>query len=159
MHHQRFQSVAAGRFRPVCVVPTILPTFRFHGGSRSTARPFSSAALVVTIYAIEHLDRHAQKAGGFPLVDASLHQPGRRGVSQRVRCYTPSKPASATALLKAVLTDLMGSPFRSTPDKQTHLERFWLLLMAMEELSVKTFGGPVATTRRTHGHGTQRGER
>jgi hypothetical protein len=37
---------------------------------------------------------------------------------------------------------------------QTHLEGFGVLLIALEELSVKTFGGPFATTRRPHGHGT-----
>jgi hypothetical protein len=41
--------------------------------------------MVMTINAIQHLDRHAEKARRFPFVDAVLHQPGRRGVPQRVR--------------------------------------------------------------------------
>src|SRR5262245_47158248 len=41
--------------------------------------------MVMTINAIKYLDRHAEKAGRLPLVDAVLHQPGRRGVAQGVR--------------------------------------------------------------------------
>ena len=41
--------------------------------------------MVMTVNAIKHLDRHAEKAGRLPFVDAVLHQPGRRGVTQGVR--------------------------------------------------------------------------
>jgi hypothetical protein len=42
---------------------------------------------------------------------------------------------------------------------QTHLERFGVLLMALEELSVKTFGGPFATLVILMVTAHQRGER
>jgi hypothetical protein len=41
--------------------------------------------MMVSVHAIEHLDRHSEKAGRFPFVDAGLHEPGRRGVPQGVR--------------------------------------------------------------------------
>jgi hypothetical protein len=37
--------------------------------------------VVMTINAIKHFDRHAEKAGRLPFVDTVLHQPGRRGVT------------------------------------------------------------------------------
>jgi hypothetical protein len=46
-----------------------------------------------------------------------------------------------------------GIPFNSARSENA-LERFGVLLMVLEELSVKIFDGPFATTRRTHGHGT-----
>ena len=41
--------------------------------------------MVMTVNPIKHLDRHAEKAGRLPFVDAILHQPGRGGVTQGVR--------------------------------------------------------------------------
>src|SRR5712691_3561015 len=41
--------------------------------------------MMMTVHAVNHLDGHSEKSGSFPIVDASLHQPSRCGVSQRMR--------------------------------------------------------------------------
>jgi hypothetical protein len=41
--------------------------------------------VMVTVNPIEHFNAHAQKSGGFPFVDASLHEPSRGCVTQSVR--------------------------------------------------------------------------
>jgi hypothetical protein len=42
--------------------------------------------MMVSIGALKHLEGHAKVACRRPEIDGSLHQPGRRGVAQRVRC-------------------------------------------------------------------------
>jgi hypothetical protein len=41
--------------------------------------------MVVAVDAGQHLDRHSEEPGGFPLVDAGPHQPRRCRMTQRVR--------------------------------------------------------------------------
>src|SRR4029079_15776312 len=41
--------------------------------------------VVMTVNPIKHLDRHAEKAGGFPFINAVLHEPGCRRVPQSMR--------------------------------------------------------------------------
>lgn len=59
--------------------------------------------VVMTINAIKHLDRHAEKAGRLPFVDTVLHEPGRRGVAQRVRTNSPAHLGQAQRGLESGL--------------------------------------------------------
>jgi hypothetical protein len=47
--------------------------------------------MVVPVALGEHLDRHAEEAGGLPCVGALLHEPRRGGVAQRVRGHVGAK--------------------------------------------------------------------
>lgn len=47
-----------------------------------SCRLFEVIWVVVPIYAVEHLDRHAEKSSSFPFIDAGLHQPGRYRVAK-----------------------------------------------------------------------------
>jgi len=64
--------------------------------------------VVMAIDAIKHFDRHAEKAGCFPFIDASLHKPRGSSVPQGMRrdaAIEASKPYSA---LKSCLDRLDG---------------------------------------------------
>jgi hypothetical protein len=61
--------------------------------------------MMMAVHAVQHLNAHARKAGGFPFVDASLHQPRRACVSQLVRrhaavqaCQSHGGPALSARL-------------------------------------------------------------
>ena len=41
--------------------------------------------MVVAVRAQQRLNAHTKIAGSFPWIDASLHEPGRRGMTKRVR--------------------------------------------------------------------------
>jgi len=47
--------------------------------------------VVVAVPVRQHLDRHAEIAGGLPCVSALLHQPGRGSVAERVRRHVGAK--------------------------------------------------------------------
>jgi hypothetical protein len=51
--------------------------------------------VMMAVNAVEQLNRHPDKASGFPLIDPILHQPGCCRVPQSVRCNSPSYAAQA----------------------------------------------------------------
>ena len=48
--------------------------------------------MVVSVSLGEHFNGHPEEAGGLPHIDAGLHEPGRRRVSQDVRSHLAVKP-------------------------------------------------------------------
>ena len=51
--------------------------------------------VVVPVSLQQHLDCHAQVAGGYPRVNAALHEPGRAGVPAYMGCDVPAEPGVA----------------------------------------------------------------
>ena len=64
--------------------------------------------MMVSVNAVEHLDAHAEEARGFPFVDTRLHQPRRRGVTQRMRADTAVEIGQAHRPRKRCLDRLHG---------------------------------------------------
>ena len=48
--------------------------------------------MVMAVDRQERVNRHPKKARCLPRIDAVLHGPGSRGMSQGVRCHTTLKP-------------------------------------------------------------------
>ena len=53
---------------------------------------------MVSVVAFEHLDRHAEMAGGFPPIDAALHKPRCASVAQNMRRDIGAKPRGFQAV-------------------------------------------------------------
>src|SRR5215207_2585996 len=63
--------------------------------SKRIGRLLLMVRMVLGVGAFQRLKAHAQEAGRLPLVDATLHEPGRGGVTERVR--RDAHKAGATA--------------------------------------------------------------
>src|SRR5262245_2914902 len=66
--------------------------------------------MMMTVNAVEHLDRHTEKTGRLPFVDAVLHQPGRRGVAQGMRTDASAHLGQAQRGLERSLHRLYRPP-------------------------------------------------
>jgi hypothetical protein len=62
--------------------------------------------VMMTVDTVEHLNAHAEKSCGLPLVDAGLHEPCRRGVPQRVRSNLAIKLCLSQSALECCLYGL-----------------------------------------------------
>jgi hypothetical protein len=65
--------------------------FRIKHERSNLRRALLKVGGVFSIRPFQHLDRHAEMAGGFPAIDAGLQEPRRACVPENVRCNVGAK--------------------------------------------------------------------